>query len=378
AWIILVPIVGALIVAFLVKTFAPEAKGHGVPEVMDAIYYKRGIIRPIVAVIKAVASALSIGTGGSVGREGPIIQIGSAFGSTVGQVLPVTQWQRMALIACGSAGGIAATFNTPIGGVLFAVELIMPEISARTLIPVALASGAATFISRIFLGNHPAFYIPPLSIQAGDLANPAGWLVWLAFGVVLGLWSVVFIKSIYKTEDWFDRIPGGYFARHVLGMAIVGVIIYLLMHFTGHYYVEGVGYATVQDALSKTLTAPVLLAVVLVLKLAATSLTLGSGGSGGVFSPSLVMGAALGALFAWVVNALFPGMEIDPVSASVIGMAGIVGGATGAVVTAIVMLFEMTRDYTVIIPLMVAVSVAYGIRRAWMEGSIYDMKLRRR
>lgn len=378
AWIILVPIVGAVIVAFLVKTFAPEAKGHGVPEVMDAIYYKRGIIRPIVAAIKALASALSIGTGGSVGREGPIIQIGSAFGSTVGQVLPVTEWQRMTLIACGSAGGIAATFNTPIGGVLFAVELIMPEISARTLVPVALASGAATFISRFFLGNHPAFSIPPLNIHADALANPMSWIVYLVFGIVLGLWSVLFIRAIYKTEDWFDKIPGGYYVRHIIGMALVGVIIYLLMRFAGHYYVQGVGYAAVQDVLNNKLTLPALLALILVLKLVATSLTLGSGGSGGIFSPSLFMGATLGALFAWAVNQFFPNLGVDPVSAGVIGMAGLVGGATGAVVTAIVMIFEMTRDYDVIIPLMIAVSVAYGVRRAFMESSIYDMKLRRR
>lgn len=378
AWIILVPVVGAVLVAFLVKTFAPEAKGHGVPEVMDAIYYKRGIIRPVVAAIKALASALTIGTGGSVGREGPIIQIGAGFGSTLGQILPVAEWQRMTLIACGSAGGIAATFNTPIGGVLFAVELIMPEISARTLVPVALASGAATFISRFFLGNSPAFYIPPLSIHASELANPMSWIAYLAFGILLGLWSVLFIKSIYKTEDWFDKIPGGYYVRHVIGMALVGVMIYLLMRFTGHYYVQGVGYATVQDVFSHGLTAPALLLLILVLKLVATSLTLGSGGSGGIFSPSLVMGATLGGAFAWGVNQFFPGLGIDPVSASVIGMAGLVGGATGAVVTAIVMIFEMTRDYGVIIPLMIAVSVAYGVRRAWMEASIYDMKLRRR
>ena len=378
AWIILVPIVGALLVAFLVKTFAPEAKGHGVPEVMDAIYYKRGVIRPIVALIKAVASALSIGTGGSVGREGPIIQIGSGFGSTLGQVLPVTEWQRMTLIACGSAGGIAATFNTPIGGVLFAVELIMPEISARTLVPVALASGAATFISRFFLGNQPAFSIPPLNVHAGDLSNPMSWIVYLVFGIVLGLWSVLFIRAIYKTEDWFDKIPGGYYVRHVIGMALVGLIIYLLMRFAGHYYVQGVGYATVQDILSNNLTVPVLLVVILVLKLVATSLTLGSGGSGGIFSPSLFMGATLGGAFAWTTQHFFPGVGIDPVSASVIGMAGLVGGATGAVVTAIVMIFEMTRDYGVIIPLMISVSVAYGVRRALMEASIYDMKLRRR
>ena len=160
AFIIAVPVVGGLIVTFLITKFAPEARGHGVPEVMDAIYYKDGMIRPVVAVIKSLASALSIGTGAAVGREGPIIQIGSAIGSTLGQIVSMAPWQRITLVAAGAGAGIAATFNTPIGGVMFAIELMMPELSARTFLPVALATGAATFIGRIFFGIHPAFDIP--------------------------------------------------------------------------------------------------------------------------------------------------------------------------------------------------------------------------
>lgn len=378
AWVILAPIVGAVIVTWLVRTFAPEAKGHGVPEVMDAIHYNRGIIRPTVAAIKALASSLSIGTGGAVGREGPIIQIGSAFGSTLGQILPVPEWQRMTLIACGAAGGIAATFNTPIGGVLFAVELILPEISARTLVPTAIATGSATFISRLAFGDHPAFNIPALSIEGGSLTSMHALIVYSIFGVLLGLVSIVFIRMLYAFEDIFDALIGNDYVRHMTGMLLVGVIMYLMMRYTGHYYIEGVGYATVQDVLNNSLTLPLFLFGLLVLKLLAMSLTLGSGGSGGVFSPSLFMGATLGGAYAGLINTFFPMMHLDPASTAVIGMAGIVGGATGAVVTAIVMIFEMTRDYSVIIPLMISVSIAYGVRRVYLEASIYDLKLQRR
>lgn len=377
-WIILVPIIGSLVVTFLVRTFAPEAKGHGVPEVMDAIHYNRGIIRPLVAAIKALASSLSIGTGGAVGREGPIIQIGSAFGSTLGQWLPVPDWQRMTLIACGAGGGIAATFNTPIGGLLFAVELILPEISARTLVPTAIATGAATFISRWAFGDHPAFNIHALTIEGGSLTSINALIIYSVFGVLLGIVSIIFIRMLYGFEDLFEALPVNDYVRHAIGMLLVGVMMYLMMRFTGHYYIEGVGYSSVQDVLNGSLTLPIFLFVLLVLKLLAMSLTLGSGGSGGVFSPSLFMGAMLGGAYAGLINVIFPMIHLDPASTAVIGMAGIVGGATGAVVTAVVMIFEMTRDYSVIIPLMISVSIAYGVRRVYLAASIYDLKLQRR
>ena len=174
---ILVPVIGAIGVTFIVTKFAPEAKGHGVPEVMDAIYYKRGMIRPVVAVAKSLASALSIGSGAAVGREGPIIQIGSAFGSTLGQVIRMSMGQRIILVAAGAGAGIAATFNTPIGGVLFATELMMPEISVNTFLPVAIATGTATFIGRLFFGDRPAFDVPAnlatLPAECEERGDPA-------------------------------------------------------------------------------------------------------------------------------------------------------------------------------------------------------------
>ena len=173
AWIILVPVAGSLAVTFLVERFAPEAKGHGVPEVIDAIYYQDGKIRPRVAVVKSLASALSIGSGGSVGREGPIIQIGSAISSYVGEKFKLTTWERITLIAAGAAGGIAATFNTPLGGVLFAVEIVVHEVSVRTLVPVALATAVATYVGRLFFGPRPSFVIPDLAAFSTTVTNPA-------------------------------------------------------------------------------------------------------------------------------------------------------------------------------------------------------------
>lgn len=376
--VILVPVLGALVVTYLVRHYAPEARGHGVPEVIDAIYYNAGRIRPAVALIKSLASAISIGSGAAVGREGPIIQIGAAFGSTVGQLVPMPQWRRLTLIACGAGGGIAATFNTPIGGLLFAIELILPEISSRTLIPVALATGAATYIGRAAFGDYPAFDIPALVLHGSSGLSAGSVVAWLGFGVLLGIVSMIYIRALYGFEDMFERIPGNDYSRHALGMLLVGVMMYLLLHYTGHYYVQGVGYATIQDILQEVLRHPGFLLVLFALKLLATSLTLGSGASGGIFSPSLFMGATLGGAYAALLASLVPGVQMDIAGTAVIGMAGMVAGATGAVVTAIVMIFEMTRDYDVIIPLMITASLAYGVRRALLRDSIYTMKLARR
>jgi CIC family chloride channel protein len=378
AWVILAPVAGAAVVAFLVKTFAPEAKGHGVPEVIDSIYYHGGVIRPMVALVKAVASSVSIGSGGSVGREGPIIQIGSAFGSTIGMLTKLPEWQRITLVACGAAGGIGATFNTPIGGLLFAVEVILPEISARTIIPVALAASGGTFIGRAFFGDHPSFDIPALALPMPQHLQLGPLVAYVFLGLAFGVLAHLYIRTLYTIEDRFEKIPGGYYTRHLLGMLIVGVMIYLCQRNLGHYYIDGIGYATVQDTLTNALTSPYLLFLLFFAKLIATSLTIGSGGSGGVFSPSLFMGATFGAGYAALVNTIVPTAHLDLAGTAVIGMAALVGAATGAVVTAFVMIFEMTRDYNVIVPVIVTASIAYGVRRLLLTDSIYSMKLTRR
>jgi CIC family chloride channel protein len=378
-WIILAPVLGAAGVAFLVKNFAPEAKGHGVPEVMDSIYYNKGIIRPIVAVIKSVASALSIGSGGSVGREGPIIQIGASFGSTIGQIIRMPAWQRITLVAAGTGGGIAATFNTPIGGVLFAIEIALHEISVRTLVPVAISTATATYVGRIFFGPNPSFIIPSFETPFFHVTDPLVLFSYVGLGLFTGIISAIYIKSIYGCEDFFNKvIPRNYYIRHMTGMLAVGSLIYLSLTFLGEYYIEGVGYATIQDVLTGTLSQFYLLLLLFLLKLVVTSLTLGSGGSGGIFSPSLYMGATLGGTYGLIMHQIFPNLAISPPAYAVAGMAGIFGGATGAAMAAIVMIFEMTLDYSVIIPMTITVALSYGVRKVLLQDSIYTLKLVRR
>lgn len=343
-----------------------------------AVNFNRGIIGAPVALIKALASAISIGSGGAVGREGPIIQIGATFGSVLAQWTRIPEWQRLALIAAGGGAGIAATFNTPIGGVLFAVELLLVEVSARTLIPVMLATGIASIIDQAFFGDHPSFVMPPLVLDRAVLHEGGTLGALMVLALLAGVVAMIYTRSIYWFEDLFDRLPGNDYLRHSLGMLLVGVMMYLLLGRLGHYYVEGVGYATVQDILNGGLRSTGLLLLLAVLKLLATSLTLGSGASGGVFSPALFIGATLGAGFATALHAVLPGVAVDPASAAVIGMACLIGASTGAAVTAVVMIFEMTRDYQAIIPLIIAVSIAYSIRRLLLADSIYTLKLSRR
>ena len=255
AFVILVPVLGGILVTFLITNFAPEARGHGVPEVMDAIYYKEGVIRPIVALIKSLASALSIGTGAAVGREGPIIQIGAALGSTLGQLIHMAPWQRITLVAAGAGAGIAATFNTPIGGVMFAIELLLPELSARTFLPVALATGTATFIGRIFFGVHPAFAIPVSLLTLEQPATLPALLLFALLGCLIGLAATAFIRGLSLAEDLFEHIKNPYL-RNAIGMSMLGILIYTLLRATGHYYIEGVGYSTIQAILTGGLWVP--------------------------------------------------------------------------------------------------------------------------
>jgi len=375
--VILVPVLGAIGVTFLVTNFAPEAKGHGVPEVMDAIYHKGGVIRPVVALIKSLGSALAIGSGSSVGREGPIIQIGSALGSTLGQIVRMPAGQRIALVAAGAGAGIAATFNTPIGGVMFAIELMLPEVSVDTFLPVAIATGTATFVGRWFFGDTPAFQVPPLQAMAVDSNALIVLILFAVLGALSGVGAAGFIKGLHLAEDLFDRIKSRYW-RHMLGMLVVGVLMYVLLRTFGQYYVDGVGYATVQAILAGQISAFWLLALLGLCKALATSISLGSGSSGGIFSPSLYMGAALGGAFAALWNAAGLPIQLSVPAFAMVGMGAMVGGGTGAVMTAVTMIFEMTLDYSIVMPMIVAVAMSIGARRMLSRETIYTLKLVRR
>jgi CIC family chloride channel protein len=376
--IILAPVIGGLAVVWLVRTFAPEAKGHGVPEVMFAVYHNNGNVRGIVAVIKSIASAISIGSGASVGREGPIIQIGASFGSTAARALGLSRWQKITLLSAGAGAGIAATFNTPLGGVLFAVELLLPEVSNRTFLPVVVATATATSIGHFVFGLAPAFnvpFTPPEPQVAAGLVQLAGFAV---LGVLTGLASWAFVRLLAYCEDLFPKLPGGAYLQNVVGMLLIGLLGYGFFLGTGAYQTSGVGYATIQSILDGNRLSVALFFALFAGKLVATTVSLGSGASGGVFSPSLFLGATLGGGVGALGAMLFPQAGISVIEFAVVGMGAMVGGATGASMTAIVMIFEMTRDYNVIVPLVLAVALATSFRRWLITENIYTIKLRRR
>lgn len=376
--VILVPVVGAAIVTWITDTFAPGTRGHGVPEVMNAIYYHGGRIRPGGVVARAVASAVSIGTGGSVGREGPIIQIGSAFGSGLAQLRRMPSRQRIVLVGAGAAAGIAATFNAPLGGLAFAMELLLVSVSAQNVALVASATVTATYVGRLYGGIAPTFEVPAISLFSDTLIGTGQLLLCIPFGLIAGVTAAGFVRSVYWFEDWFDAAFDNSYLRHMAGMLVVGLMIHALLVYTGEYYVAGVGYATIDDILRDVLTDPLFLLLLFACKLLATCLTLGSGASGGVFSPTLFLGATLGAAYADALDLLLPELGIDPVLFAVAGMAAMVGATTSAVVTAMVMLFEQTRDYSAILPIITTVALAYVVRVRLTPESIYTLKLARR
>src|SRR6202045_3266957 len=233
-WVFLSPILGGLVVVFLVQRFAPEAKGHGVPEVMDAVFYKSGNIRWQVAVIKSLASALSIGSGAAVGREGPIIQIGAALGSAFAQAIRLSTWQKVTLLSAGAGAGIAATFNTPLGGVLFALEILLPEVSNRTFLPVVIATGAATSLGRSVLGPAPAFSVPEIRFSLAQALGAEDAIAFVLLGVLCGVASWAFIRLLVVMEDGFPKLPGNVYTQNMVGMAAIGLMMVALTHLYGH------------------------------------------------------------------------------------------------------------------------------------------------
>jgi CIC family chloride channel protein len=377
-WVFFSPVIGGLLVVYIVKRFAPEAKGHGVPEVMDAVFYKHGNIRGKVAIVKALASALSIGSGAAVGREGPIIQIGSALGSAFAQVIRLSTWQKITLLSAGAGAGIAATFNTPLGGVLFALEILLPEVSNRTFLPVVVATGAATTIGRILIGPDPAFAVSDIQFSLAGTFGLQEAVAFVLLGILCGVAAWAFIRLLVLMEDGFPKLRGNEYTQNIIGMSVIGLMMVVLTRWFGHSYVDGVGYSVIQAIMDQKMTATGLLALLFVLKMVATTISLGCGASGGIFSPSLYLGATLGAAFAAATGSLLPHAGLAVPSAAIIGMAAMVGAATGGVMTAIVMVFEMTRDYAIIVPVIVAVALAAGIRRALINETIYTVKLRHR
>ncbi|MGE3182594.1 MAG: chloride channel protein [Phycisphaerae bacterium] len=402
ALFLILPMVGALLVGIITNYFAPEAQGHGVPEVMDSIARKGGKIRPRVAVAKAVSSALTIGSGGSAGTEGPIIQIGAAIGSGFGQWLRVNVNDIRVLIGCGASAGIASIFNAPIAGVLFAVEVLLRDVSQRSFVPIILSAVLSTAVTHAVRGTDTPIFPIPLEFTGAEATHAyvfsvEEFLNYALLGVVCGLVAVAIIKALYFAEDMFAKLPVHRIVRPVIGAAMLGCLVIVFMPLLqkiphpGDVHlpaIMGYGYAVIKQTLATDTygaggaaagawTFSILL-ILAVTKLTATCFTLGSGGSGGVFAPSLFMGATVGGAFGMLVQhtGFFP--DAAPGAYALVGMAAVVAATIHAPLAAALMLFELTQDYKVIIPIMLAAVLALAVSSRIEHASIYTLKLLRK
>jgi CIC family chloride channel protein len=361
-----VPALGGMVVGPLVYFLAREAKGHGVPEVMEAVALRSGLIRKRIVVIKTLASAVCIGTGGSVGREGPIVQIGSAIGSALAQVLKLSPARMRTLVGCGAAAGIAATFNAPIAGSMFAVEIVLGDFGLAVFSPIVISSVVATAVSRHYLGDVPAFIVP-----AYDLVSAWEFPLYVVLGLVCAAAAVTFSRMLYATEDAFDRIRVPGYAKALIGGMVLGgaglVFPQLL----------GVGYGGIDRALSAAYAGWLLL-LLGTLKILATSITIGSGGSGGIFAPSLFLGAMIGGFFGSLAHQAFPAVTASSAAYAIVGMGAVVAGTTHGPLTAILILFEMTGNYKIILPLMITCIISNLAAGQLLKDSIYTLKLTRK
>lgn len=373
--LMIIPAIGALIFAPIIIHFAREAKGHGVSEVLEAVSVHGGRIHPRVGVVKSIASALCIGSGGSVGLEGPIAQIGSAVGSTVGQIFTMTEDRIRLLLACGAGAGIAATFHAPLTGAIFALELILGHLEAGYFSAVVISAVLADTVAQNYKVSY--FVVPQYNLVSN-------WelLFYATLGVFTAFGAISFTKVLFKMEELWDKMPVSEYIRPAIGGLLLGLIAIILFQFDG-FQVDGIprlfgiGYQSIGDALNGSLTLHVIFAL-FVLKIFTTSLTLGSGGSGGTFTPSLFMGAMLGGTFGIIVHNWFPTITAEPGAYALAGMAAFFGGAAHAPFTAIMVAFELTGNYYLILPIMLATVISTLVAQSINPNSMYTHKLVRR
>jgi CIC family chloride channel protein len=363
---LLIPTLGGLIISPIIYYGAREAKGHGVPEIMESLIFRGGRMRSRVVAIKALASSICIGSGGSVGREGPIVQISSSLASSVGKLFRIKERGMRTLVAAGAAAGIGGTFNAPIAGALFAVEVLLGEFGIFSFSPIIVASVISTLTSRLIIGDFSAFTVPKYTlISVWEIAP------YILLGLVSGLVAILFIKTLYFFEDKLDKAPVHPLIKPVIGGLLIGAIGLALPQ------IFGVGYGSIDACLQNQLG--FWLAFILIfVKILSTSLTLGSGGSGGIFAPSLFLGAMTGNFLGSVFHNFFPNSISSPGAYSLVGMGAVVAAATHAPITAIIIIFELTNDYKIILPLMLSSIIASFMTAGIHKESIYTMKLKRR
>jgi len=364
--VIITPVVGGLIVGIMARYGSDKIRGHGIPEAMEAVLINRSRIEPKVAILKPLSAAIAIGTGGPFGAEGPIIQTGGAVGSLVGQLMHMTAAERKVLLACGAAAGMAATFSTPIAGVILAIELLLFEFKSRSFIPLVIASTLATSIHFQLMGPGPMF-----KVGAMDFGLPHALPFYLVLGVLCGVAALGFSGLLYWVEDQFEKLPIHDMWWPAIGALGLGIIGYFVPR------VLGVGYDTISDILNARMVLGGLLAV-MIFKSAALVISLGSGTSGGLLAPMFMASAAMGSVFAIVVDKIWPAANLSPGAFALVAMGAVFGAASRAAFTFIIFAFEITRDYNSVLPLMLVTVIADAIAVHYAKNSIMTEKLARR
>ncbi|POY39312.1 chloride channel protein [Solitalea longa] len=365
-FVIIIPCIGGLVVGLMARWGSPAIRGHGIPEAMEQVLTNESKIKPIITLLKPLSAAISIGTGGPFGAEGPIISTGGAFGSFVGQIMHITPNERKIVLTAGATAGMAAIFGTPIAAVLLAIELLLFEFSPRSIIPVALACATGAAMHLLLFGKEAVFAMPNIP-EPGSMA-----LVWyVLLGAIIGVVSAGISKSIYLIEDLFEKLPIHWLWWPAIGAIAVGV--------TGYFapYTLGVGYSNISHLLSGNLPLKLVLGLCF-LKFISWSISLGSGTSGGTLAPLLTIGGATGILLGLIVQKLFPQSEINLPTCALIGMASMFAGAARALLTSIVFAFETTMQPHGLLPLLGACTAAYFVSFFMMKTSIMTEKIQRR
>ncbi len=362
----ILPVLGLLLVGVISTYFAREVKGHGVPQILESLALRGGRIRPRVGFFGILAPAITIGSGGSVGREGPIALIGAAFGSALGQLFRLADRYTMLLVGCGAAAGIGATFNAPIAGGLFGMEVVLGSYAMGTLVPCFVASVVGVTVFNAILGSHLVLPVPPLAFR-----SPLSVLVMAVLGILAGLFGIVYTKGLTYFEDLFDGWRWPFWQRAVVGGLVVGGLGLMLPQ------VLGVGYGPMRAVAAGQIVG-ILLAALLVGKLLATLVTIGAGGSGGVFAPSLYLGLMFGTVYGMGVHGLLPHTLADARVFGVAGMGAVFAAAAQAPLTAGVIVLEMTGDYQLTLGVLMAASLAYFVYGSLMPDTMYTVRLSRR
>ncbi len=360
----LFPAIGGLIVGLVIHFFSRESRGHGVPAVIESIANHGGYIRPRVTLVTSFTASATIGSGGSAGKEGPIVQIGAAIGSTIGQLFNVSSERLKLLVGAGAGAGLAAVFNAPVTGVLFALEVLLADFSINAFTPIIFATVISTTISHYLIGTSPVLHVPIYYLE-----SVYEYPIYMLMGVAGGVVAVFFTRMLYTTDDLFQKFTNlPEYVKPAIGGLLVGIITIFFPE------IYGFDDQAIHSALLER-TAVWTLLLLTILKMVATSFSLGSGGSGGLFIPSLFIGATFGAFFGSIMNQIFPGITATPGAYALVGMGVLIAGTTHATISALMLIFEVTSNYQIILPLMLGTIIATITSRLIMRGNIYTLKI---